>query len=200
MKLSASLVVLVWLTGLAFCPMAEAQLAVGNIRPAQRANTKLVDIDYDITGTNVPVSVSLQGSADGGATWTLPVNTLTGAIGTSVTPGNDLRITWNAGVDWNQQFSARTKFRIAVSVPEPPSLAVFALLPAGEFSMGDGLDGIADAPVHSVNVSAFYMGKILGDEGGVGYSASLGAEPRLPGSRRRCRQGSRLPGADSNVV
>ena len=55
-----SLLVLVWLAVLALCPMAEAQLAVGNIRPAQRANTKLVDIDYDITGTNVPVSVVLH--------------------------------------------------------------------------------------------------------------------------------------------
>ncbi len=117
MQKSISLLVLVWLASLTLCPMAEAQLAVGNIRPAQRANTKLVDIDYDITGTNVPVSVSLQGSADGGATWTLLVNTLTGAIGTDVTPGNNLRITWNAGVDWNQQFSTRTKFRITVSVP-----------------------------------------------------------------------------------
>ena len=93
MQKSTSLLVLVWLVGLPFCPMAEAQLAIGNSRPAQRANSKLVDIDYDITGTNVPVSVSLQGSADGGVTWTLTVNTLTGAIGTNVTPGTNLRLT-----------------------------------------------------------------------------------------------------------
>ena len=159
MKLSASLLVLVWLAGLAFCPMAEAQLAVGNIRPAQRANSKLVDIDYDITGTNVPVSVSLQGSADGGATWTLPVTTLTGAMGTSVTPGNNLRITWNAGVDWNQLVSTRTKFRITVSVPDP--FAGFELIPAAAFVMGDLGSEFADASVHVVNVSSFYLAKNL---------------------------------------
>ena len=40
------------------------------------------------------------------------------------------------------------------SVPEG-----FALIPAGVFQMGDALDGMADAPVHNVTVSEFYMGK-----------------------------------------
>ncbi len=38
-------------------------------------------------------------------------------------------------------------------------LAGFALIPAGEFTMGDSLDGIRKAPPHQVNVSAFYMGR-----------------------------------------
>ena len=33
----------------------------------------------------------------------------------------------------------------------------FSLIPAGVFQMGDALDGIADAPVRHVTVSAFYM-------------------------------------------
>jgi formylglycine-generating enzyme required for sulfatase activity len=39
------------------------------------------------------------------------------------------------------------------------SLAGFALIPAGEFTMGDSLDGDPKAPPHRVNVSAFYMGR-----------------------------------------
>ena len=35
----------------------------------------------------------------------------------------------------------------------------FALIPAGEFQMGDALDGMKDAPVHVVYVNAFYMAK-----------------------------------------
>ncbi|MEI6676741.1 MAG: SUMF1/EgtB/PvdO family nonheme iron enzyme, partial [Verrucomicrobiota bacterium] len=35
----------------------------------------------------------------------------------------------------------------------------FALIPAGIFEMGDSLDSTADATVHSVNVSAFYLAK-----------------------------------------
>jgi formylglycine-generating enzyme required for sulfatase activity len=40
-----------------------------------------------------------------------------------------------------------------------PSLAGFDLIPAGEFTMGDSLDGDKDAPADQVNVSAFYMGQ-----------------------------------------
>jgi formylglycine-generating enzyme required for sulfatase activity len=43
-----------------------------------------------------------------------------------------------------------------VVADEPPDLA---LIPAGSFTMGDNLDGLSDAPVVTVNVSAFYMGK-----------------------------------------
>jgi formylglycine-generating enzyme required for sulfatase activity len=143
---------------LLLAPMASAQLAAGNIRPAQRADSKLVDIDYDITGTSAPVTVSLQGSADGGVTWTLPVTSLTGAVGNNVTPGSNLRITWDAGADWNQQVSTRTKFRITVS-DVPPVPAGFSLIPAGAFTMGDALDGGGDA--HTVNVSAFCMARNL---------------------------------------
>lgn len=42
--------------------------------------------------------------------------------------------------------------------PAPPG---FALIPAGEFVMGDALDGIKAAPQHKVNVSAFFMQKNL---------------------------------------
>jgi hypothetical protein len=45
------------------CPLAQAQLVVSNIRPVQRANSKLGDIDYDVTGTTSLVGVALQISA-----------------------------------------------------------------------------------------------------------------------------------------
>ena len=137
-------------------PAANAQITAGNVRAAQRAGTKLVDIDYDVTGIATPVTVSLEISADGGTTWAVPATTLTGAIGTNITPGTNLRVTWNAGVDWNNQTSAQTKFRLKVGdmVPDP---AAYAAIPGGNFTMGDTLDGMTDATPHTVNVSAFYM-------------------------------------------
>ncbi len=144
---------------LAFCPLAQAQLAASNIRPVQRAGSKLVDIDYDVTGTTAPLVVSLQISMDGGGTWTMPSTSLTGAIGNTVTAGSNLRITWDAGADWNQQVSAQMKFRLSVTAPIVP--ADLALIPAGSFAMGDALDGIGDAPPHTVTVSGFYMAKNL---------------------------------------
>ena len=88
----------------------------------------------------------------------MPATTLTGSVGTNVTPGTNLRVTWNAGLDWNNQTSAQTKFRFKVS-DLLPDLTDFAVIPSGSFSMGDALDGLTDATPHTVNVSAFYMQK-----------------------------------------
>lgn len=142
----------------AAAPALCAQITVGNVRAAQRAGTKLVDIDYDLTGIATPCKVWVEISADGGTTWAVPATTVSGAVGNSVTPGANLRITWDAGVDWNAQTSAQTRFRIKAS-DLLPDLADFAAIPGGNFQMGDNLDGMSDAPVHTVNVSAFYMGK-----------------------------------------
>jgi hypothetical protein len=79
---------------------------------AQRPGTKLVDIDYNLTGTTNPVIIALEISADGGTTWAVPVTAVTGAVGANVTPGNGLRITWDAGVDWNNKLSPEMQFRL----------------------------------------------------------------------------------------
>ena len=42
--------------------------------------------------------------------------------------------------------------------PVPEDADRFAFIPAGPFTMGDGLDGLADAPEHEVNLSGFYIG------------------------------------------
>ncbi len=158
MKTQPRFLLLLAALALAAAPAAHAQIAAGNVRTAQRAGTKLVDIDYDITGIATPCTVFLEISSDGGTTWAVPATTLTGAVGTNVTPGSNLRITWNAGLDWNNQTSAQTKFRLKVS-DLLPDLADFAVIPAGTFTMGDSLDGISYAPLHTVNVSAYYMQK-----------------------------------------
>jgi formylglycine-generating enzyme required for sulfatase activity len=51
-------------------------------------------------------------------------------------------------------YGADITFKTAPATP-----VGFALIPAGTFQMGDALDGIADAPIRQVTVSAFYMAK-----------------------------------------
>ena len=58
-------------------------------------------------------------------------------------------------VDVTAPPALRRFYRVPVVVP-PTGMA---LIPAGAFAMGDALDGLSDAPVHTVNVSAFYMDK-----------------------------------------
>jgi len=90
-------------------------LSVSDGRASQRAGTRLVDVYYDISGGLPPYSVTLQGSLDGGTTWTLPVTTVTGNVGTGVTAGINRVITWNAGVDWAGLVSVNAKFRVTAS-------------------------------------------------------------------------------------
>jgi hypothetical protein len=90
-------------------------LAVTQGRAAQRAGTKLVDVYYDISGGTPPYTVTLQGSLDGGATWTLPVTTVSGNVGTVSTPGSNRLITWDAGADWAGQISENVKFKVTAA-------------------------------------------------------------------------------------
>ena len=142
---------------------AQAPLSVTQGRASQRAGTKLVDVYYDVSGGVPPYTVTLQGSTDGGATWNLPVTVVSGNVG-GVTAGTNRKVTWDAGTNWAGQISANVKFRVNVTdSATPPAPDGFALIPAGSFQMGDQsnpLVGSSDErPVHSVYVSAFYMGK-----------------------------------------
>ena len=131
-----------------------ADPVVSNISAVQRAGTQLVDITYDVTADFSTVSVTLAISSDGGATFNVPVVTLSGAVGLGVTPGTGKVITWNAGADWGKQYSTTMRFKVAADDQ-------FSAIPAGSFQMGDALDGISGAPIRTVTVSAFYMGTNL---------------------------------------
>lgn len=141
------------------CGQAFADSAVTNVRASQRAGTKLVDIFYDLGVGTPPISVSVQASNDSGATYAIPMGSTTGNLGASVAAGKNRKITWNAGADWDDQYSAAVKFRLtAMDSPAPTG---FALIPGGIFEMGNALpvstDHWNELPVHSVYVTEFYM-------------------------------------------
>ena len=133
---------------------------VSNLSASQRAGTKLVDIVYDVAADTSSVDISLEVSSDGGSSFTVPATSLSGAIGAGVAVGTDRTITWDAGADWNQQQSSTMRFKVTADDGEAPAVPDgFALIPGGSFQMGDALDGLSDAPVVTVAVSAFYMGQ-----------------------------------------
>jgi formylglycine-generating enzyme required for sulfatase activity len=151
---SLPLVLTLW--ALSFVPFIRAaEPTVSNVRAAQKTGTKQVEIFYDISGATSPVFVSLQISADGGTTFAVPASTLSGHVGAAVVLGNNRKITWNAGADWNNQLSNTVKFRVTASDVAPVGNMVF--ISGGTFQMGDALDGLSNAPVHSVYVSGFYL-------------------------------------------
>jgi hypothetical protein len=94
-----------------------ADPAVSNLTFAQRAGTKLVDITYDVTADTPTVIVSLEISTDGGATFSVPATTVSGAIGAGVAVGTGKTITWDAGADWSGQYSTQMRFKVNVTAP-----------------------------------------------------------------------------------
>ena len=145
---------------LAAVAAASAGITVGNVRAAQRVGTKLVDISYDVAADTPTVTVWFEVSVDGGATFNVPVTAASGDIGAGVEVGTGKAITWNAGADWDAQYSAQTRYRV---VAYADAAAGFALIPSGSFVLGDQSDPLVgnsdELPAHTVYVSAFHMDK-----------------------------------------
>ena len=102
---------------------SAAEPLVTNVRAAQQQGTKLVDVWYDVSGVSTAVYVGLQISSNSGSTFAVPATALSGDLGSSVPPGRNKHIVWNAGTDWNSQLSTTIRFRVAVS-NTPPSVVL----------------------------------------------------------------------------
>jgi formylglycine-generating enzyme required for sulfatase activity len=87
-----------------------------------------------------------------------PATTLSGDAGGNILPGSNKRIVWDAGADWNGQFSSSV--RVQVTVTDVSS--GMAAIPDGTFQMGDGFSegNTSERPVHSVSVSAFCIDRL----------------------------------------
>jgi len=98
---------------------AFADPAVSNIRASQRENTKLVDVLYDVTfSAGGTISVTCEVSTNSGASYDIPAESFSGnGFGSIVTTGVDRVITWNAGVDWDENYSEQMKVRITAKAP-----------------------------------------------------------------------------------
>jgi formylglycine-generating enzyme required for sulfatase activity len=133
--------------------LSAAAPVVSNVRAAQRAGTKLVDVTYDLSDSDsTAVFVSIQIYASGNP---LPAFSLSGDVGSGVTPGFNKKITWNAGQDWNRQYTTSGSARIiADDLTTVAPNATLAYVPAGFSANGYGSHGGA-----IVFSSGFYMDK-----------------------------------------
>jgi formylglycine-generating enzyme required for sulfatase activity len=132
----------------------QAAPAVSNLSASQREGTRLVDLSYDLAAPGMSsVPIRLEVSSDGGTTWTVPVNTVSGDLGTSVNPGTGKTMVWNAGADWPNGYSTLMRFRVTADDG-------FAFIPAGSFTMGrTSGDTDTNAPPVTVTISGFYLQK-----------------------------------------
>lgn len=136
---------------------------ISGVTAQQRPGTKLVDITYNVTSETSTVDVSLEVSADGGATFAVPVITVTGHVGNDVAIGATRTITWNAGIDWDNQSSNQIRIRLKADDGVAITPGGFSQIPSGSFTMGrisaDNESPDQNAPPVTVEVSEFYMGQ-----------------------------------------
>ena len=134
---------------------------VSNVRASQRVGTQWVDVYYDLADADSgALTVSVSVSTNGGASYTAGAASFTGALGAGIAPGSNRKITWNAGVDLPARLFSNVRVSVTASDDTAPS--GMALIPAGSFTMGNTFAGEGSSdelPVHTVQVSAFYMDK-----------------------------------------
>ncbi|MCB1151169.1 hypothetical protein KDK88_06445, partial [bacterium] len=96
--------------------LAEAPVVSG-VTLAQRLDgSGLVDVTYTLTDADTDtLTVTLQASDDGGQTWTLPVESVSGDAGDGVTPGTDRTAVWDFGADHPGRVLEDVRVRVTAS-------------------------------------------------------------------------------------
>ncbi len=105
---------------------AWAVPTVSNVQMAQRANSRVVDITYDLAGEAAIITLGIE--TNGAAIPDSAVTRLSGDVSVVIQPGTDRHIVWNAGADWPENVTETAKARVtAWSVDAPPQVMVVDL-------------------------------------------------------------------------
>lgn len=144
---------------LSVVPAAHAALpVVSNVTASQRSGTKIVDITYDVADADGDtLKIRVEVSDDAGVRYSIPAFSFTGAIGDNITPGTGKAIVWNAGVDWDGEYSDKMRVKvIAVDGKGLPGLEWGSEVPAGGFLMGQDGGAEGTGPSRHVNIPWSY--------------------------------------------
>jgi formylglycine-generating enzyme required for sulfatase activity len=97
---------------------ALAAQALRNLSYSQRAGTKLIDIKYDLVLDAGAAKVDFFFSFDNGKTYPIPCISLSGDAGAYVLAGKNKKVVWDAGKDWNQNYTDKGRIRVRSSNAE----------------------------------------------------------------------------------
>jgi formylglycine-generating enzyme required for sulfatase activity len=116
----------------------------------QRAKSKLVTLTYTLhIDADETAKVEFFFSSDDGANY-LPCSTITGDVGDAVTTGSKTAI-WDAGADWDGQFTRVGRFKLVYSLNVEPAL---------DFSVVEvpfQASGVFESPSFRIKDSFTYM-------------------------------------------
>ena len=122
---------------------------VSNVRASQREGTKLVDIYYDAADADGDLlKVRVEVSDNDGVKYSIPAKTFTGDIGEGVSPGEGKHIVWDAGTDWNGEYSDKMRVKVfAIDAKGFPGMEWGNEVPPGGFLLGQdgGVEGSGES-------------------------------------------------------
>lgn len=122
--------------------VAQQQIVTNAVPPGSTniivITNKLVDIYYDLfddDGDTLKVRIEI--SDNGGTLYSVPAFSFTGDIGDNVITGINKHVVWDAGVDWDGEYSDKMRVKvIAVDAKGFPNLEWGVEIPASGFLMG----------------------------------------------------------------
>jgi hypothetical protein len=131
---------------------------VSNVVATQRTGTKLVDISYDVADADGDaLKIRVEVSDNAGTKYSVPAFSFTGDLGDDITPGTSKAIVWDAGVDWDGEYSDQMRIKvIAVDGKGLPGLEWGSEVPAGGFLMGQDGGAEGSGPSRHVNIPWSY--------------------------------------------
>ena len=142
--------------------LANTPPEITNVRASQREGTKLVDIYYDAADADGDLlKIRVEISDNDGVKYSVPAFSLTGDIGEGVAVGANKHIVWDAGVDWDGEYSDQMRVKVfAIDAQGFPGMEWSNEIPPGGFLMGQDGGAEGSGPSRHVNITwSYWMGK-----------------------------------------
>ena len=146
------------LLALAVLRAAATPPEITNVMASQRDGTKLVDIYYDAADADGDtLTVRIEVSDNDGARYSVPAFTLSGDIGEGIEPGKNKHIVWDAGTDWDGEYSDLMRVMVfAVDAQGYPGMEWGNEVPPGGFLLGQDGGAEGSGPSRHVNIPWSY--------------------------------------------
>ena len=131
---------------------------ITNVQASQREGTKLVDITYDAADADGDLlKVRVEISDNDGRVYSVPAFTFTGDIGEGIAPGEGKHIVWDAGTDWDGEYSDQMRVKVfAIDAKGFPGMEWGNEVPPGGFLLGQDGGAEGSGPSRHVNIPWSY--------------------------------------------
>ena len=135
---------------------------ITNVKAVQLTGKKLVEITYDAADAEGDaLKIRVEVSDDGGTTYSVPASSFSGDFGEGVTPGTGKKIVWDAGTDWDGEYSDKMKVKVfALDGHGFPGMEFGDEVPPGGFLMGQDGGEEGNGPSRHVCIPwSYWLGK-----------------------------------------